>query len=67
MKNIKLNSKDLEKTLNKHFKDYKSETIFYNQSLSSDYKKKIIYDNDNNIIAIFYSDILFDNCKLIIY
>jgi hypothetical protein len=66
MKNIKLNSKDLEKTLNKHFKDYKSETIFYNQSLSSDYKK-IIYDNDNNIIAIFYSDILFDNCKLIIY
>lgn len=66
MKNIKLNSKDLEKTLNKHFKDYKSETIFYNQSLSSDYKK-IIYDNDNNIIAIFYSDILFDDCKLYIY
>lgn len=66
MKKIKLKNKDLEKTLNKYFKDYKSEVVFYSQSLSCDYKK-IIYDNDNNIIAIFYSDILFDDCELIIY
>lgn len=66
MKTIKLKNNELEKILNENFKNYKSEVIFYNQSLSSDYKK-IIYDNDNNVIAIFYSDVLFDDCKLYIY
>ena len=66
MKKIELKSRDLEKILNKYFKEYKSEIVFYNQSLSSDYKK-IIYDNNNNVIAEFYSDNLFDNCKLYIY
>lgn len=66
MKTIKLKNNELEKILNENFKNYKSEVMFYNQSLSSDYKK-IIYDNDNNIIAKFYSDILFDECELIIY
>lgn len=65
MKKIELKSRDLEKILNEYFKEYKSEIVFYNQSLSSDYKK-IIYDN-NNVIAEFYSDNLFDNCKLYIY
>ena len=66
MKKIELKSRDLEKILNEYFKEYKSEIVFYNQSLSSDYKK-IIYDNNNNVIAEFYSDNLFDNCKLYIY
>lgn len=66
MKTIKLKNNELEKVLNENFKNYKSETIFYNQSLSSDYKK-LIYGEDNNIIAKFYSDNLFDNCELITY
>lgn len=66
MKTIKLKSKNLDNILNKYFKNYKKETMFYSQSLSSDYKTTI-YNNKNNIIAIFYSDILFDECELIIY
>lgn len=66
MKKIELKNKDLEKTLNKYFKDYKTEVMFYNQSLSSDYVKTI-YDDKNNVIAKFYSDNLFDDCKLYIY
>ena len=66
MEKITLRSKDLEKVLNKYFKEYRTEVMFYNQSLSSDYVKTI-YDNKNNVIAKFYSDNLFDECKLYIY
>lgn len=66
MKTIKLKNNELEKILNENFKNYKSEVMFYNQSLSSDYVKTI-YDDKNNVIAKFYSDNLFDDCKLYIY
>lgn len=66
MKKIILKNKDFSKMLNDRFKNCKCKTIFYNQSLSSDYKK-VIYNNKNNIVAIFYSDILFNNNELIIF